>query len=374
VCADRVPALAVLAVVAAMLGIGGAARAQCIASPMQPDDGYAVSPFGVDRSNSPGASAGWHLGIDLQKTENSSGGGNKTSPLYAPFDGTVTAAPNAGGAGNMLVFRRADGAQVEYLHMDRFAPNLESAKGVPITAGQYVGELGGTPHYAKHLHVQMKIPAMSALDYRDRMYAAVPGAKSKSNTPFTADKLTSGSAPSSGMVFVDPQYWLNRQYTWTGDVAKYTAQGFQMAPGNKTLTPTCSAGGDPTTTAQQNANDAMGGDPSGLTAAQLDAKGFKDGDRVGVVDAPPFMTYADLSEKDIVVTEAGRRMTDAGWDHQVAAAGTRGLTIEIARIRAASLFIDQRIEEKKQRVEAMVAALLVLRTKRMLTFQVVSSK
>jgi len=352
----------------------GEARAQCLASPMQPDNGYAVSPFGVDRSSSPGASAGWHLGIDLQKTENSSSGGSKTSPLYAPFSGTVTAVPNAGPAGNMLVFRRGDGTQVEYLHMDRFAPKLESAKGVAVAVGEYVGELGGTPHYAKHLHLQVKIPTMSALDYRDRMYAAVPGAKDKSNTPFTADKLASGSAPSSGMVFVDPQYWLNRQYDWAGDVSKYSGQGFQMAPGNKTMPPSCTAGSDATATAQQNAKDAMGGDPSGLTASQLEARGFKDGDRVGVVDAPPFVSYADMSEKDVVATESGRRMTDAGWDHQVAAAGVRGLTIEIARIRAANLFVDQRIEEKKQRVEAMIAALLALRTKGMMTFKVVSSK
>lgn len=339
--------------------------AQCLAQMMNPDDGFAISPFGVDRSNSPGASAGWHLGIDLQKPENVSSGPNKTSPLYSPTNGTVTAVPYAGGAGNMLVFKRPDGTQIEFLHLDRFAPKFINAKAVPVQQGEYVGELGGTPHYAKHLHIQMKIPTQSAIDYRDKMYAAVPGAKSKSNAPFTADRLASGSAPSSGMVYVDPQYWLPRQFVWQGDVSKYTAQGFQMA-GGKTLPPTCSVAGDATAQAQQDTIAAMGGkDPASMTPGDLQSLGFKSGDRVGAIDAPSFTSYGDMSEKDLVATEGGRRLTDAGWDHQIAAADKRGLLIELARIRAANLYIEQRVEEKKRRVEALAAMLISLRTKRL---------
>ena len=347
----------------------GQAQAQCLAPLMTPDNAVAVSPFGVDRSGQPGASAGWHLGIDLQKSENTAAGGGKTSPLYAPDNATVIAVPNAGSAGNMMIFKRGDGSQIEFLHMDRFATKFQSARGVPVQRGEYVGELGGTPSYPKHLHLQMKIPTRSALDYRDRMYASGPGAKSKSNTPFSADKLASGYQPSSGMVYVDPQYWLNRQYQWVGGMSKYTAQGFRMASGNKTFSPMCTAGGDASTLAQQQAIDAMGGqNPANMTPAQLDAKGFKDGDRIGVIDAPSFSSYADLSERDVVATEAGRRLTDAGWEQQLAASHARALTIEIARIRAANLWIDQRIEEKQQRVEALYAGLLALRAKRLMTF------
>lgn len=359
----------VWAVVAAAAFMGQA-HAQCLAPLMTPDNAVATSPFGVDRSGQPGASSGWHLGIDLQKSENTVAGGGKTSPLYAPDNATVIAVPNAGSAGNMLIFKRADGSQIEYLHMDRFAPKFQSAKGVSVQRGEYVGELGGTPSYPKHLHLQMKIPTLSALDYRDRMYAAGSGAKSKNNTPFTADKLASGYQPSSGMVYVDPQYWLNRQYQWVGGMSKYTAQGFRMASGNKTFPPMCTVGGDASALAQQQAIDAMGGQsPANMTPAQLEANGFKDGDRIGVIDAPSFASYADLSERDIVATEAGRRLTDSGWEQQVAGSNARGLTIEIARIRAANLWIDQRIEEKKQRVEALYAGLLALRVKRLMTFK-----
>lgn len=351
------------------VSVSGEANAQCLA-PLMPNDAsaYAFSPFGVDRSSSPGASAGWHLGLDIQKPENASSGGSKTSPLSAPFTGTVTALPSAGGAGNMMVFVRPDGMVVEYMHMDRFAAKFQSAKGVPVTAGEYVGELGGTPHYGKHLHLGMKLPLNSTSDYRGKMYAAVPGAKSLSNQPFTAAKIASGYKPNSSMVYVDPQYWLNRQYAWVGNLSKYQSQGFQMAPGNKTFAPICTAvgGADNTGLQQQQVVNAMGGqNPATMTPAAMSASGIKDGDRLGVVDAPSYSSYADLSEQALIQIEAGRRMTDAGWDHQVTAAGSRGLTIEIARIRAAELFIQQRLEEKKKRVESLTAALLALRTRKL---------
>ena len=363
---DRICRFALSVAVAGAL-VPSVALAQCFAPVLNPDTGFAISPFGVDRSSSPGASSGWHLGLDIQKTENTTGAGSKTSPLYAPVSGTVTAIPNAGKAGNMLSFNRADGAVIQYLHMDRFAPKFQGAKAVPVQAGEYVGELGGTPSFAKHLHLQMKVPLNSAQDYRDKMYAAVPGAKSILNQPFTAAKLKSGYKPDSTMVFVDPQYWLNRQYAWVGDVSKYQSQGFKMAPGNKTLPPSCAAiGGDNGALAQQQAIDAMGGqDPSQMTSGDLAQRGIQDGDRIGVVDAPSYASYADLSESELIQVEAGRRMTDAGWEHQVAAAGVRGLAVEMARIRAAQLYIEQRLEEKKQRVEALYAALLALRVKQL---------
>jgi hypothetical protein len=358
--------LAILGCWAALLGCWTAAHAQCLAPLMNPDDGYAISPFGVDRSNTPGASAGWHLGIDLQKTENVSSGANKTSPLYAPVNGTVTVQPNAAGAGNKMVFKRADGTQIEFLHMERYAPKFMSAQSMPVTSGEYVGELGGTGGpYAKHLHLQMKIPTTAALDYRDKMFAAGPGAKSKSNSPFTADKLSSGYQPSSGMVFVDPQYWLNRQFAWNGNMAKYTSQGFTMAAGNQTQPATCAVtAGSPEAQAHVDAVNAMGGqDPSTMTANDLVTKGFKDGDIVGAIDAPPHAAYADMSEQDVVATEAGRRMTDVGWALQLTNASPRGLTMELARIRAATLWIHERIAEKKERIEVMMAAFLALRVK-----------
>lgn len=337
--------------------------AQCLA-PLMPNDGnaYAFSPFGVNRTI--GGRSSWHLGIDIQKPENV-GAKGVTTPLQAPITGTVTVKPNDPYAGNMMVFRRADGMEVQYMHMHRFADKFQSGKGVDVKAGEYVGELGGTPHYGKHLHLGIKLPLNSVQDYRDRMFAALPsGSKKLSNLPFTADHLAAGHKPATTMVYVDPQYWLDHQYPWVG-VNHYLSQGFRMAPGNKTFPATCTA----TVTVeaqQQQVINAMGGkDPGAMSAEQMDAAGIQDGDLIGTVDAPSYANYADLSEQDLIMMEAGRRMTDGGWDIQVASAGIRGLSIELARIRAAELFIQQRLEEKKKRVEALAAALFALRTRKL---------
>jgi hypothetical protein len=362
VAADRLSVV----VGAAVALVAATASAQCIAPITNPDDAVAISPFGVDRSAVPGASAGWHLGLDLQEAQNA-GANGVTSHLYAPSDALVTVHPNAGGAGNIMVFVRADGTQIEFLHMDRYAPKFMSAKSMPVTAGEYVGELGGTGGpYAKHLHIQMKIPSLSAIDYRGSMFASGPGAKAKANSPFTADRLSDGYKPSSGMVFVDPQYWLNRQFQWSGNMAKYASQGLLMS-GGKTMPPTCSVagGGNPMVSAQQDAINAMGGDPGAMTNAQLAAKGFQDGDLIGAIDAPSFTDYADMSEQDIVATEAGRRMTDHGWGLQLSGAGRRGLWIEVVRINATKMWINSLIAQKKERIEAMYAALVALKVKRL---------
>lgn len=329
------------------------AYAQCIAPPFGGKSFEGSSPFGVWRTN---GSTGWHMGVDLVNNETRA---RRHPPLYAPYDGVATLKMGNGGAGNTVDFKRSDGVVTTFMHLDSAAPALRNRVSTSVKAGQLIGFTGGTGgNYKVHLHLGMKAPTSLAIDSRGKMMADGGRKVDLDNKPFTADRIKSGYRPKSGLVYVDPQFWITPQFPWQSPVAKY---GIPMA-GGKSLPATCGAA-PAVDAAQQQMKDALGGDPSTMTPEQLDAKGIDDGSRVGLVEAPDTSSYSDLSEREIIGMEGARRMTDAGWATQVAEAGSRGLLIELARIKAVQLFVEQRVEEKKKRVEALYAALIAIRTK-----------
>ena len=333
----------------------GQASAQCIAPPFGGKSFEGSSPFGVWRTS---GSNGWHMGIDLTNSDTRA---RKHPPLYAPHDGTATLIMGNGAAGNTIHFRRDDGVITTFMHLHAAAPALKNRLSTQVKAGQLIGFTGGTGgDYKEHLHLGMKVPTNSAKDMRGRLMEGGGRKGDRANLPFTADQITSGYKPRSSMVYVDPQFWITPQFPWqAGITAKYS---LAHAAG-KSLPATCSATAT-VADSQQQMKDALGGDPAVMSMDQLKTAGIEDGDRVGFVDAPDTSSYADLSEREIIGSEVARRMTDAGWSAQVAQAGKRGWLIELARIRAVQLFVDQRLEEKKKRVESLYATLIALRSKK----------
>ena len=69
-----------------------------------------------------------------------------------------------------------------------------------------------------------------------------------------------------------------------------------------------------------------------------------------------------MSESQIIDAEMSRRMLDTTWEPKLASMGVRGLWMEITRMRGIKLWFDQRIQEKHQRSEAMIASLLAFQT------------
>ena len=339
-----------------LAGVGACAQlaAQCIAPPFGGKPFEGSSPFGVWRSS---GSNGWHMGVDLVNNDTRA---RKHPPLYAPFDGTATLKMGNGAAGNTIDIRRADGMVATFMHLHSAAPALRNRVSTPVKAGQVIGFTGGTGgDYSEHLHLGMKLPTNAALDVRGKLMEGGGTKGNRKNLPFTADQIKSGYRPKSSMVYVDPQFWITPQFPWQAGIP----QKYSLAhAGGKSLPATCTA---TASSAQQHMKDVHGGDPSSMDAEQLKAAGIEDGGKVGLVDAPDTTSYADLSEREIIRSEVQRRMTDAGWAEQVAGAGKRGLLIELARIRAVQLFVDQRIEEKKKRVEALYAVLIASRSRQL---------
>jgi murein DD-endopeptidase MepM/ murein hydrolase activator NlpD len=72
--------------------------------------------------------------------------------LVAAHNGTVSAAGNAGAAGNYLVINAGEGHDFVYMHMQELAV---VRKGATVTAGQFVGHVGQTGDATTcHLHFE----------------------------------------------------------------------------------------------------------------------------------------------------------------------------------------------------------------------------
>lgn len=102
-----------------------------------------TSPFGP-RSRPGGFGSANHQGIDI--------GGTRGTPILAPISGEIISAREAGGYGNQVQLRGADGLVHSFSHMDSF--NVRP--GMTVQAGTPLGELGATGAVTgPHLHYEV---------------------------------------------------------------------------------------------------------------------------------------------------------------------------------------------------------------------------
>ena len=88
-----------------------------------------------------------HLGIDY--------GAPTGAPVVAVANGTVVSAGWAGGGGNQVRIRHADGYETYYLHLSSFGPGIRA--GVRVDQGQLIGRVGATgTATGPHLDYRMK--------------------------------------------------------------------------------------------------------------------------------------------------------------------------------------------------------------------------
>lgn len=273
-------------------------------------------------------------------------------PLYASTDGIITSIGSRGTAGNAILIKRSSGDIVAYYHMSGFANGL--TKGSAVKAGQYIGLSGNTPStsMAKHLHFTYGTTA------RDQ-------ARAKAFT----NSARKGAFNPGQLAFVFRQ---QIGIGWKTDPAPYFCNTFPIVDGNPAQR---SILGDDTKEQHQ----ILFGDipPGGVEpniqfdTAQVEAANqdvslanaenktapewLSDSDGYGTLPSPPIGDYETMSAREMMMTEATRRFTDAEWNNNVTKVSSRALWVDFLKAQGVTNFMNHAIYEKKEKVEALLA-------------------
>lgn len=300
----------------------------CLADPVEINPNMVTSPFGKLR-NLPqyGGEPKIHWGVDFQARNPKDM--SRGADLVSAVNGTVIGAGYWGsGYGNRVAIRKDNGDILIYSHMAQIEPDLvsgtavgfKSANGpavgsVPVTTGEKIGVAGGTSNHAEenslaiHLHLEYV-------------------------TNYQGTKLRETN---DGTNTTRSRYMRN--------ALDYMCQVPTMAPGvSNSTAPVPDGSGNP------QAAEAMAAQPN-VTSKE----------RYGIPDAPPYDTYAGMSETQMLEVEMSRRTLDTDWENKIEALNKRGLWMEISRIDGVMLWIDDRISEKRSRIDAMLAMLVAQR-------------
>lgn len=203
----------------------------CLAVPIMSEPGERVmSPYGVDRSMRPGASAGYHQGLDIV---NSAGRGD---PIFAGIHGTVFVA-KGGSGGNKVGVTSSDGTQrFIYFHLD----SMNVRVGDTVAPDTVVGIQGstGVSYTAVHLHLSslLRGDVLRTFGNAGRVWRTQHGwVGTKRSSPLSAAQI--GSALPNDYYFVNPETFLHHRIPMSLPGA-YIQQGLSR-PDGLTLPPTC---------------------------------------------------------------------------------------------------------------------------------------
>jgi len=207
---------------------------ECLAPIMSSAGQQVMSPYGMDRSGRPGASAGYHQGLDIV---NDVGRGD---PIKAGVDGRVVVSKDGSG-GQKVVVETLDGSQrFGFYHLD----GRSVRAGETVSAGTQVGTQGstGVSRSAVHLHLTalMSGDALQDAGGQSRVWFSPSGwIGAKRSPPMTAQQV-SAAAPSS-FYFVNPETFIDHRIPFAAGLLsaqEYQDQGL-VRPGGLTLEPTC---------------------------------------------------------------------------------------------------------------------------------------
>lgn len=284
-----------------------------------------------------------------------------SQPLYATSDGVITFLGKRGTAGNAVLIKRDNGDVVAYYHMSGFATGLK--QGMEVKAGQQIGLSGNTPSDAmvKHLHYT----------YGAAQKDAARAAAFPSNAARGA--FNPGQLP----------HVFNQQagIGWKTDPAPYFCATFPIQDGNPQHYPIL---GDDTK--EQHAilfgSIPSGGvapnvkfEPAQVAAANADAalaasegksptEWLSEKDGFGTLPTTPIGGYDTMSTSEMMLTEAGRRFSDAEWNSNVTKVSSRALWVDYNRAIGVGSYLAEAIYRKKERVEALLAVYTSQKTER----------
>ncbi|SFU97998.1 Peptidase family M23 [Aliiroseovarius crassostreae] len=223
----RIGLIALLPIMVATKG----ATESCLAVPVMSEAGERImSPYGVDRSSRPGASSGYHQGLDIV---NSAGRGD---PIFAGIHGTVFVAKDGSG-GKKVGITSTDGTQrFVFFHLDSYSVRV----GDTVTPDTQIGIQGstGVSYSAVHLHLSslLRGDVLRAHGNTGRVWRTSHGwVGTKGTSPLSASQIE-GALPND-YYFVNPETYLHHRIQFNVPAA-YQAQGV-IRPDNLTLEPTC---------------------------------------------------------------------------------------------------------------------------------------
>lgn len=118
-----------------------------------------------------------HLGIDF--------GAPRGTAVFAAASGHLVSAARAGAAGNLVRLRHAEGYTTEYMHLQKFAGDLQP--GGPVVKGQVIGYVGSTGRSTgPHLHFGARHHGQY-LDPTALADVPMPGLNAKEHKSFEAE-------------------------------------------------------------------------------------------------------------------------------------------------------------------------------------------
>lgn len=313
----------------------------CLIEPVRVNPNMVTSTFGKTRSLPQYSTAQVHWGVDMQarNPQNPSSGAD----LVAVDNGTVIGAGFWGsGYGNRVALKRNNGDIVIYSHLAKVEPRLKSGGSVgfadagagvgnkTVAAGEKVGVAGGTANHmatnerAIHLHLEYV-------------------------TGYAGNKLRETN---DGTNTTRSRYMRN--------ALSYMCKTLPHAPGAGEVTQ--AAGGSvPGSGAVTNESNVPNSDEQIAEARQTQPT-VTDRERYGIPDSAPYETYEGMSESQIIEAELLRRSLDTEWEEKLTGWGKRGLWMEIARMRAVKVWLENRIAEKQSLIEGMLSTKLAFQT------------
>jgi len=286
-----------------------------------------------------------HDGLDFSTS-------GASQPLYATTDGVITFIGKRGTAGNAILIKRGNGDVVAYYHMSGFATGLK--QGMEVKAGQQLGLSGNTPSDAmvKHLHFTYGTAQKDAA-------RATVFPQNAARRAFNPGQLPHVFNQQAGI-------------GWKTDPAPYFCATFPIQDGNPQHYPIL--GKD---TKEQHAilfgNVPPGGvapnvkfEPAQVAAANADAalaaaegkspaEWLSDKDGYGTLPTAPIGGYDTMSTSEMMLTEAGRRFSDAEWNNNITKVSSRALWVDYNRAVGVNNYMAEAILRKKERVEALLA-------------------
>ncbi|CAG9183696.1 M23 family metallopeptidase [Cupriavidus pampae] len=338
----RIPTAAQLMVGAAVSSAMPSVLADaCLADPVAMNPVTVTSTFGKTRNLSHYSAPRTHWGVDMRARN-----GNTGADLLAADNGTVIGAGFWGsGYGNRVAIKRDNGDILLYSHLAKVEPSIKSGGAIGfkdaeggvgqkrVATGDKIGVAGGTSNHMDHSD---GLPVHLHLEY----VTGYGGTKLR--------ETNDGTDSTRSRYMRNPLSYMCKTYPHTADAGTVTQ-------GTGGAAPTPVGGG-----LSSNPNAASSDEQA--KEAQAAQPSVAETERYGMPDTPPYETYEGMSEEQIVEAEMLRRSLDTEWETRLTEMSTRGLWVEIARIRGAKLWLRARIQEKYARMEGMLATRLAFNT------------
>lgn len=293
-----------LALIALGLSHDPASAGTCLSVDIMSPAGQRVSsPYGVNRTGRPGASAGYHQGMDIV---NSEGAGTQ---IFSGSSGPASFYNFTGGG--VIADVISGDTRFLYLHMNTLTLKKGEVVTKTVSAGDQVGTMGckGMKQCAPHLHLGtlLKGSSLSTTGTNGRAWKMHSG---KGASPLTADAIK--AALPEAWYYVNPEPFLPRQIPISN---KYP--DMEGGPRGTTLPKTCTPGANQGAASETVSRSDSQSRQAAVSAAAERATGSED-HAVKVANQPNRSLYIELARMNAAELTANTLDYDAQMDAALA--------------------------------------------------------